>query len=50
MNAVIRHVSPVSPDDQSDRCLVGLEFVNPSPENREGIEQFIRKWSGQAEA
>src|SRR6266851_6440302 len=50
VNAIIRHVSPVSPDDESPRCLVGLEFVNLSPGNREGIEQFIREWSGKADS
>src|SRR6266705_999486 len=48
MNAVIRHVSAVSPDDEGDRCRVGLEFVNPSPESREGVERFIREWSDKA--
>ena len=48
MNAVIRHVSAVSPDDEGDLCRVGLEFVNPSPESREGVERFIREWSDKA--
>ena len=47
VNAIIRHVSPMLADE-SDRCLVGLEFVNLSPVNREGIEQFIREWIGKA--
>ena len=45
VNAIIRHVSPAAPDDESNRYLVGLEFVNLSPANREGIEEFIREWS-----
>ena len=47
VNAIIRHVSP-APPDESDRCLVGLEFVNLSPVNRAGIELFIREWGGKA--
>ena len=37
-----------SPDDEGDLCRVGLEFVNPSPESREGVERFIREWSDKA--
>ena len=49
VNAIIRHVSP-APADESDRSLVGLEFVNLSPVNRAGIELFIREWGGKAES
>jgi hypothetical protein len=50
VSAIIRHVSPVSPNEESSRCLVGLEFVNLSPGNREGIEQFIRESSDKADS
>ena len=46
VSAIIRHISPMPDDDESDRYLVGLEFVNLSPVNRGGLEQFIREWSG----
>ena len=50
LNAIIRHVSPLSPDDESHRFLVGLEFLTPSPVDREGIEHFIRESGGTAES
>ncbi len=50
VTAIIRHVSPLVQDEDSNLCLVGLEFVNLSPVKREGLEQFIRDWSGLAES
>jgi hypothetical protein len=50
LNAIIRHVSPMSPDDESNRFLVGLEFLAPSPAEREGLEHFIREWSRTTES
>jgi hypothetical protein len=50
LNAIIRHVSPLSPDDESNRFLVGLEFLTPSLVERESIEHFIREWSGPSES
>ena len=50
VNAIIRHVAPLSTDDESHRYLVGLEFVNLSPANRESLEEFIRERSGKTDS
>ncbi len=41
LTAIVRHVSPVSNEGGTGRCLVGLEFANISPSERLEIEQLL---------
>jgi len=42
LNAIVRHVTPVTSAPEEDRHLVGLEFVNPSPSARAEIDAMLR--------
>ena len=42
LNAIVRHVTPVTSEPEEDRHLVGLEFVNPSPSARAEIDAILR--------
>ena len=49
LDAVVRHVTPVSGStDRGERCLVGLEFINVSPEARADVERLLSDWQDQA--
>jgi hypothetical protein len=43
LNAVVRHISPVEASE-TDRFLVGLEFVHVSSEARAGLNRLVRDW------
>ena len=44
MTVIVRHVSPASPALQSDRYLVGLEFVNLSSSQQADLERLVDEW------
>jgi hypothetical protein len=45
LNVIVRHVSPVTESsDGRTRYLVGLEFVNVTPAQRDDIERVVDGW------
>lgn len=46
VNVIVRHVSPVTTAPENERYLLGLEFINLSPDAQADIDQFVRDWSG----
>jgi hypothetical protein len=50
VTVIVRHVSPADETPQSDRYLVGLEFVNLSPSQQLDLERLVTEWQDQTGA
>ena len=44
VTVVVRHVSPAAETLQTNRYLVGLEFVNLSPSQQLDLERLVNEW------
>jgi hypothetical protein len=47
ITVIVRHVSPAGEAFESNRFLVGLEFVNLSPSQQVDLERLVRDWQEQ---
>lgn len=50
LNAMVRHMTPLSADPAEDRYLIGLQFVNPSSVVLADVERLVRDWGEHAGA
>jgi hypothetical protein len=45
LQAIVRHLTPLNVAQGDDRYLVGLEFVNLTPEQQARLDDLLRAWN-----